>query len=108
MRFARAPYAVADARGWLMGDLRYDMGPKPSCSDIDLSERAGAALPCTPTPPWIHRGPTCSRRLRRVGLRAGPNSGVSDGFFAVGLAMSPLDAISRFNVKLFEERNDDR
>lgn len=52
MRFARAPFAIRDEHDWLMGDLRFDRGPKPEFSSIRIGEDAPARRPCPWTPPW--------------------------------------------------------
>ena len=52
LRFARAPFAIADGTGWSMGDLRLERGTRPGMSDIRLGEAASNPARCPWTPPW--------------------------------------------------------
>jgi hypothetical protein len=51
LRFARAPWAARRDAHWLIGDLRFDGGPRPGFADLVLS---GHARDCARyTAPWL-------------------------------------------------------
>jgi inner membrane protein len=52
MRFARAPFAIRAENDWMMGDLRFDQGPKPGLLDIRIGKDDTARRHCPWTPPW--------------------------------------------------------
>jgi len=51
LKFARAPWATRRAAQWLIGDLRFDGGPRPGFADLTVT---GTARGCTGhTAPWL-------------------------------------------------------
>ena len=52
MRFARAPFAVERPAGWIVGDLRFDRGPRPGFAEVQVARDGPMESACRSTPPW--------------------------------------------------------
>jgi inner membrane protein len=52
MRFARAPFATVLDQLWVIGDLRFDRGPRLGMASVAIAGPP-AADPCGPRVPWV-------------------------------------------------------
>jgi inner membrane protein len=61
MQFVRAPFAIENTGGWIVGDLRFDRERGAGLAELEISTTP--AGPCLPPAPWLP--PRAALLLRR-------------------------------------------